>query len=235
MEPLNSFVESIGGPVVLSLLVLSIAASAVILFRLWQMLRHGFGTDKVVVQALQHVEVGEFKEALLLTRNRKHPRLQTFSSTLALLGRTAVVDEIQLQEIRRLTRNALLPLFTGLRPLEVIATIAPLLGLFGTVLGMIEAFRAMESAGAQVDPSVLSGGIWQALLTTAYGLAVAIPVSLIHSAFERRTETEAIATQNLMEQLLFMNNQFVNSRSTPVQSAPIQSAQGQSAAGLQAS
>ncbi|MGB1092793.1 MAG: MotA/TolQ/ExbB proton channel family protein, partial [Oceanobacter sp.] len=76
-------------------------------------------------------------------------------------------------------------------------------GLFGTVLGMIEAFKAMEAAGAQVDPSVLSGGIWQALLTTAYGLAVAIPVSLIHSLFERKTETQVQKAQDLVDQLLF--------------------------------
>jgi biopolymer transport protein ExbB len=56
-----------------------------------------------------------------------------------------------------------------------------LLGLFGTVLGMVEAFRQLELAGSQVDPAVLSGGIWQALLTTAVGLAVAIPAVLAHN------------------------------------------------------
>ncbi len=207
IESVHALIESIGGPVVACLLVLSVVASTIILFRVWQRLSHGFGTDKVVSQTLKHVEAGELKEALLLTRNRKHPRLKTAASTLEVLGQNRALDDVQLQEIRRLARHALLPMFTGLRPLEVIATVAPLLGLFGTVLGMIEAFRAMESAGAQVDPSVLSGGIWQALLTTAYGLAVAIPVSLIHSAFERHTETETMATQDLMERLLFLRNQ----------------------------
>ncbi|MDO6806083.1 MotA/TolQ/ExbB proton channel family protein, partial [Wenyingzhuangia sp. 1_MG-2023] len=85
------------------------------------------------------------------------------------------------EETLRLARIEVGKLTQGLRPLEVIANIAPLLGLFGTVLGMIEAFQAMEAAGSKVDPAVLSGGIWQALLTTAGGLAVAIPVSMIHS------------------------------------------------------
>ena len=75
-----------------------------------------------------------------------------------------------------------------LRVLELIGTLAPLLGLLGTVLGMIEAFQSMESAGEQVDPSVLSGGIWLALLTTAVGLAVAIPTVAILNFFERRLE-----------------------------------------------
>jgi biopolymer transport protein ExbB len=67
---------------------------------------------------------------------------------------------------------------TGLRALELIAAIAPLLGLLGTVMGMIEAFQTLQSAGAGADPAALAGGIWQALLTTAAGMAVAIPASL---------------------------------------------------------
>ena len=59
-----------------------------------------------------------------------------------------------------------------LRVMEVIANLAPLIALLGTVLGMIEAFQAMELAGKQVDPSVLSGSIWEALLTTAVGLII---------------------------------------------------------------
>ena len=65
----------------------------------------------------------------------------------------------------------------------VIAAIAPLLGLLGTVFGMIEAFQQMESAGKSVDPSILSGGIWEALLTTAAGLSVAIPIVVVESYF----------------------------------------------------
>ena len=75
-----------------------------------------------------------------------------------------------------------------LRTLEVIATLSPLLGLLGTVLGMIEAFRQLEISGNQIDPGILSGGIWQALLTTALGLGVAIPVVLAHSWLERKVD-----------------------------------------------
>ena len=75
----------------------------------------------------------------------------------------------------------------------MIASLAPLLGLLGTVLGMIEAFQAMEAAGTRVNPAVLSGGIWQALLTTAVGLSIAIPVSMTNSWLERKVEVEAAA------------------------------------------
>ena len=64
------------------------------------------------------------------------------------------------------------------------------MGLFGTVLGMITAFKDLQSAGNAVDPSILAGGIWVALLTTAVGLAVAMPVSVILTWFETRVENE---------------------------------------------
>ena len=66
----------------------------------------------------------------------------------------------------------------------MIATLSPLLGLFGTVIGMIDAFQQLESAGSAVDPSILSGGIWVALLTTAAGLAVAIPSIILLNYLE---------------------------------------------------
>ena len=75
-----------------------------------------------------------------------------------------------------------------MKVLEVIGGLAPLLGLFGTVLGMIEAFQQLEAAGSQVDPAILSGGIWLALLTTAAGLAVAMPAVIIYVFFDRYLE-----------------------------------------------
>ncbi|MDR0622962.1 MAG: MotA/TolQ/ExbB proton channel family protein [Treponema sp.] len=67
--------------------------------------------------------------------------------------------------------------------LASVAHLAPLCGLFGTVLGMIEVFRRLESIGGRADVSLLSGGIWVALLTTAFGLLVAIPTLIAHHYF----------------------------------------------------
>jgi biopolymer transport protein ExbB len=80
----------------------------------------------------------------------------------------------------------------GFRLLDTVAQLAPLLGLFGTVLGMISAFQALQEAGAQVDPSVLAGGIWVALLTTAAGLVVAMPTAAVLSWFEARMDRERV-------------------------------------------
>ena len=76
----------------------------------------------------------------------------------------------------------------NIRGLEVIATISPLMGLLGTVMGMVKAFSKVANLKGQVDPSVLAGGIWEALLTTAAGLAVAIPALIMLHYFDRKTE-----------------------------------------------
>jgi len=77
------------------------------------------------------------------------------------------------EEVRDLSRY--------LQVLATIANIAPLLGLLGTVIGMIKAFMVIQQMGGKVNASVLAGGIWEAMLTTALGLAVALPTMVAHS------------------------------------------------------
>lgn len=96
-------------------------------------------------------------------------------------GRAAAVDAG-----RRAAHAIMRPLEAGLPTLGMIAMLSPLIGLLGTVIGMISAFQALAGAAATVDPAILSGGIWVALLTTAAGLVVAIPATLAHGWFEAR-------------------------------------------------
>lgn len=79
----------------------------------------------------------------------------------------------------------------GLKPLSAIAQISPLLGLLGTVYGLVGAFYAIEQTGGQVQVSDMAGGIWEALLTTVAGLVVGIPVLLAHQYFQARVERTA--------------------------------------------
>jgi biopolymer transport protein ExbB len=76
-----------------------------------------------------------------------------------------------------------------------VATIGPLLGLFGTVLGMIELFRAMAASGARPEFSDVVGGIWTALLTTAAGLVAAIPAQAAHHWFDHIADRRARSLQ----------------------------------------
>ncbi|KIC23566.1 MULTISPECIES: MotA/TolQ/ExbB proton channel family protein [unclassified Leisingera] len=100
------------------------------------------------------------------------------------------------KETTRIAKAELAGLRRGLRPLELIAAIAPLVGLLGTVLGMIGAFQALQESGSGADPSVLAGGIWEALLTTAAGMAVAIPASALASWIEGLAEREQAAMED---------------------------------------
>ena len=185
-----------GGPVVWLLLGFSLLALTVILFKLGQLIALRPRPGKAVEKAMAQLQADQPLEAQMLLNGQSNPRARVLSHALKMLGSEQYsTTEIRDEALRR-ARLGLSRQESHLRILEVIAMLAPLLGLFGTVLGMIEAFRAMESAGAQVNPAILSGGIWQALLTTAVGLAVAIPVSIAHSWFERKLEVQAASLQN---------------------------------------
>ncbi len=88
--------------------------------------------------------------------------------------------------------------------LATIAGGAPLLGFLGTVLGMIQAFQRIESLGGNVDSSVLAGGIWQALLTTAAGLTVAVPVFFAHNYIISRIHSEILEMEDHSHDLMFL-------------------------------
>ncbi|WP_027390027.1 MotA/TolQ/ExbB proton channel family protein [Chrysiogenes arsenatis] len=93
--------------------------------------------------------------------------------------REQVMNEALLREVPALERNIAL--------LAACAAVAPLLGLLGTVMGMIETFQVITLHGSG-DPRLMAGGISQALITTMYGLGVAIPVMLVHTLLARRSE-----------------------------------------------
>jgi biopolymer transport protein ExbB len=109
-------------------------------------------------------------------------------TTLRTSTNTSLSIEDRDTEISRVGSAEIRNLESYLRGLEVIANLSPLLGLLGTVLGMIKAFARLESAGTKVDPAILAGGIWEALLTTAFGLSVAIPALAAFYILEGQVE-----------------------------------------------
>jgi biopolymer transport protein ExbB len=113
-------------------------------------------------------------------------------SRILLLGAQLAAQDAPLARIEADVRDAattyLLRLSRFNRTLEVIGLIAPLLGLLGTILGMIQAFKVLQDTGAHGDPALLAGGIWEALLTTALGLAVAIPAIVAFNLIENRID-----------------------------------------------
>ncbi|MFT5112405.1 MAG: biopolymer transport protein ExbB [Parasphingorhabdus sp.] len=178
---------ALGGPVVVLLILMSMLATSIVLLKLWQFFQLQLGSGKMCRQALAEYRDGKFSQAMELLRGGRNP--VACALQLAMRGRQRQLPEERLrEEVFNYCSDQLALLRGWLRPLEVIAALAPLLGLFGTVLGMIEAFQQMETAGAGVNPAILSGGIWEALLTTAVGLGVAIPVVVCLNWLERRVE-----------------------------------------------
>ncbi|UTW10077.1 MotA/TolQ/ExbB proton channel family protein [Marinobacterium rhizophilum] len=188
LDQLQQFL-SVGGPVVWILLGFSVIALSILLLKIWQFTLLRPESSPRLEHSLKLWRASRCDEALETIKGQG-PINEVVS--LAMTGLQNGGDSPRLRdELERVATLRLNQLRAFLRPLEVIAMLSPLLGLLGTVLGMIGAFQQMEAAGNQVDPSVLSGGIWQALLTTAVGIAVAIPVTLAHSWLERKTERVA--------------------------------------------
>lgn len=190
-EPLRQIAE-IGGPVVVILMGVAVLALAVVLYKVWQFWMAGVGRHRALRTAVQAWDSGDrsgARNALDASTSYLAPVID-----MALSATPAMTARLQAEAESRFSR-----LERGFRFLDSVAQLAPLLGLFGTVLGMIEAFQSLQEAGAQVDPSILAGGIWVALLTTAVGLVVAMPTALILSWFESRMEAErVIAEQAIM-------------------------------------
>lgn len=189
----------VGGPVVWILLGMSVVALSILLIKLWQFYMPAPEGSRAVRRSLALWHQGKTDDAIAQLNTRQAVPAVLL---LAMRGkRSGTNQELLREELERVASFRLNQLKMLLRPLEVIANLAPLLGLLGTVLGMIVAFQNMEAAGSRVDPSVLSGGIWQALLTTAVGLAVAIPVVAVHSWMERRVERIAASLNDAVTQV----------------------------------
>jgi biopolymer transport protein ExbB len=190
----------LGGPVVAILLAMSVFGLTVILAKLMHFSSLRIGERRSADKALALYRAGRIDDAIARVEGASSPASQALARGLRGVQRGLPEHKVR-EEVVRYGNVALQSLRRGFRSLEVIGSLAPLLGLFGTVLGMIKAFQALELAGTQVDPSVLSRGIWEALLTTAVGLAVAIPVVAMLNWLEGRVERLAHRMDDLVTQL----------------------------------
>lgn len=110
------------------------------------------------------------------------------------------------QEIETLIHKKYLKSQKFLPTLEIIAQVSPLIGLLGTVIGMIDSFNELELGGSLVDPSILAGGIWTALLTTAMGLIVAIPTLISHYFFDKKLTNSTQSLSVFLTKLMNRTN-----------------------------
>ncbi|MDT8441464.1 MAG: MotA/TolQ/ExbB proton channel family protein [Desulfuromonadales bacterium] len=177
-----------GGYLMYPIALCSILALGIFLERLWTYARIRAESRRLAHQIEPLVAKGRIEEAVTTCHQTDTPLAPVFLAAMRLKGRNrdqvkAVVEETGRRETAPLQR------FLGL--LGTIATISPLLGLLGTVLGMIRAFNVIATEGIGT-PATLGGGISEALITTASGLTVAIPVILAHRFLTGRVEQLAL-------------------------------------------
>ncbi|MEW6487893.1 MAG: MotA/TolQ/ExbB proton channel family protein, partial [Thermodesulfobacteriota bacterium] len=168
-----------GGPAMYPLLALSIAGAAVVVERILVLYRARTHTESFMARVAAALEAQRYDDALAVARGGSGAMARMLAAGIEKIrrGRAEVERAIQARgdlEVGKLER--------GLALLQAVAKTAPLVGFFGTVSGMIKAFESMGQAGLG-DPSQVATGISEALITTAAGLAVAIPVFFAHSLF----------------------------------------------------
>jgi len=192
-----------GGPIIAVLAVLSLVSLALILAKVLQLwpVRSG---QKQRDAALANWSGGDRDAAQADISAGRAPadRVMAYAMTALNDGLSgARLDG----ELERRGNEEVAWMGNHIRILELIAMISPLLGLLGTVLGMIQSFQELEMAEGAANASVLAGGIWQALLTTAAGLLVAIPAAVGASLLSARIDAAAQLIESAVGQLLLIN------------------------------
>ena len=175
-----------GGPVMFILLGFSVLALFIIILKLIQFSIVRVSNTNSIDNIISKLNKTNAKKLLSEIQKIKNPIAKIIEVVIITKSDRRFNRESRESEISRISSIQIRNLENYLGGLEVIASISPLLGLFGTVLGMIKAFLNLEKAGSQVDPALLAGGIWEALLTTAFGLAVAIPALTAYHLFENK-------------------------------------------------
>lgn len=169
-------------PVLVLLALMSVVSIAIIIARLIS-LRGVASGQNARWNWLDGLEAG----TLTAPPGNKTPADRVSARTFALMSRDVTQASLS-ADLEQMGNAEVISMGRGIRLLELIGMIAPLLGLLGTVLGMIASFRALEMAQGAANASILAGGIWQALLTTAAGLIVAIPAVVGAAVLQSRAE-----------------------------------------------
>jgi len=175
-----------GGILVGPILVCSMIALAIFLERLIRFSQIKLTGDGLLETITRHIARNEDEQACECACVSNTPMGRVLAQGMAV--RDADLDTLETvlvhaaeEEIRGFSRY--------IQALATIGNITPLLGLLGTVIGMIKAFMVIQQMGGKVNAAVLAGGIWEAMLTTALGLAVALPTIVAHSYLLGRIHT----------------------------------------------
>jgi len=203
----QSFMDQMraGGPIVWPIALIALGALGIIIYKAVFLSRVHRNTSKYMPRTTAYAEEGNWAEAeSMVARHKGEGSPVNHVLEAGIKAREedretleSILQEAILRELPRVER--------GLSVLAILGAVAPLLGLLGTVTGMIDTFRVITLFGTG-DPKLMSGGISEALVTTELGLAVAIPIMLFHTFLSRRVdhivgemEENAVALSNTIQ------------------------------------
>ncbi|TPV92715.1 MAG: MotA/TolQ/ExbB proton channel family protein [Myxococcales bacterium FL481] len=220
-----------GGPLMWVILVTSVIGAAVFLERLFTLQRAKVVPKPFVDRIRMMVVKGQTKEARLLCEENGSSIALMIAAALRTHGRGRIradikeaVDEVGAREVAHLDKNVEI--------VGTVASVSPLLGLLGTVVGMIQVFKRFVGAyeSGQATPDVFAQGIWTALITTAYGLMVAIPMLILYKWLQGRNdrlivemEEDAMGIVDLLDEQLSVTREQAGPQSTSAVRPPNES------------
>lgn len=179
-------------PILMVLVLCSVVTLGFALERVYYFRKRSGNADGTLQQVLVAIREGRVSEAVLHCNNNPHPMGIVAATTIEGYLKSPIETE-EVMQVALSQQKLLLERNTGM--LGTMAAIAPLIGLLGTVWGIMRAFHAMSAAGAGA-PSVVAAGVAEALVTTAAGLVIAVPAVMLYNHFNRRLNTMLTVAEN---------------------------------------
>lgn len=198
-----------GGWVMYLIILLSVYALGIIFFKAQQFITAGVFNTSFIDRVMMHVKRGELTDASQLLKREKGPVARIMRVAIECILNREMTMKSRESEIARIGSAEIRYMESHMRGLEMASTVAPLIGLMGTVIGMIQSFSQLSEAGSRVDPSMLAGGIWEALVATVGGLAVAIPALAAYYLIDSIIERVRATMRDVTIQVLALEDTFI--------------------------
>jgi len=189
-----------GGPIMVPIILGSIVALAIILERFWALWRIRVNIPRFAQEVFSSLEKGQFQKALDRCERVRHPIADVFK--LGILNRTLGRKEIE-SMLEREGDEQIQYLEHYLGALLIVVGVEPMLGFLGTITGLIKAFMTWEHLGTNITVSALAAGIYEAMITTAAGLTVAIPGYIVYHLIVGKIKSHA-------QEMTYFGNELVD-------------------------
>ena len=183
-----------GGPLMWPIILCSVIALGIVVERMWTLQAPRVMPPGLLQKVWQLVEAGQVTDKVIAALEQNSPLGRVLAAGLASRHRPRAV---MMERLEDTGRHVVHELERFLNTLGTIAAVSPLLGLLGTVWGLIEAFATVATKNALGRPELLASGVYQALVTTAAGLSIAIPAVIAYYHFKSRIEDFSRGVEHL--------------------------------------